>query len=131
MVSEITRAIAMKNVFLLLLGSLALGGCASQPSALYSWGSYPEQSYLMYSQPQKAAPTMQIQKLEAEIEGAKAKNLAVPPGLYAHLGLMYSEQGNMNKAVEYFQLERQVYPESTILMDRLLKKLGAGSGAVK
>lgn len=121
----------MKNLFLLLLGSLVLVGCVSQPSALYSWGSYPEQSYLMYSQPQKAAPSAQIAKLEAEIETAKGKNLAVPPGLYAHLGLMYSEQGNMNKAVEYFQLERQVYPESTVLMDRLLKKLGASQGAAK
>ncbi len=121
----------MKNISLFLLGGLALAGCVSQPSALYNWGSYPEQSYLMYSQPQKAVPSAQIQKLEAEIEKSKAKNLAVPPGLYAHLGLMYSEQGNMNKAIEYFQLERQVYPESTILMDRLLKKLGANQGAAK
>lgn len=121
----------MKNLFLLPLIGLALVGCVSTPSVLYSWGSYPEQSYLMYSQPQKASPSAQIQKLEAEVEKSKAKNLAVPPGLYAHLGLMYAEENNMNRAAEYFQLERQVYPESTVLMDRLLKQLTGNKGAAK
>ncbi|WP_353173778.1 DUF4810 domain-containing protein [Acinetobacter rudis] len=121
----------MKNLFLLPLIGLALVGCVSTPSSLYSWGSYPEQSYLMYSQPQKASPSAQIQKLEAEVEKSKAKNLAVPPGLYAHLGLMYAEENNMNRAAEYFQLERQVYPESTVLMDRLLKQLTGNKGAAK
>lgn len=121
----------MKNLFLLCLGGLTLVGCATQQSALYSWGSYPEQTYLMYSQPQKAPPSLQIQKLEAEIEKSRAKNLAVPPGLYAHLGLMYSEENNLIKATEYFQLERQTYPESTVLMDRLLQKMGAKKGAAK
>lgn len=121
----------MKNLFLLpVLGSMLIG-CVSQPSALYSWGSYPEQNYLMYSQPQKASPSAQVQKLEAEIEKAKAKNLAVPPGLYAHLGMLYVEQNNTNRAAEYFQLERQVYPESTVLMDRLLKQLTGNKGTAK
>ncbi|MEW4939504.1 DUF4810 domain-containing protein, partial [Acinetobacter baumannii] len=31
----------------------------------------------------------------------------------------------------YFQLERQVYPESTVLMDRLLQKMNANGGNAK
>ena len=36
---------------------------------------------------------------------------------------------NGPRAVQYFELERQTYPESTVLMDRLLKKLTAQSAA--
>nr|WP_174507411.1 DUF4810 domain-containing protein [Acinetobacter sp. Marseille-Q1620] len=113
----------MKKIVLSCCIAIGLVGCASAPKSLYSWGSYPQQTYLMYNAPEKASPGQQIIKLEAEIEKAKAKNLAVPPGLYAHLGLLFLQQNNAQKAAEYFQLERQVYPESTVLMDRLLQKM--------
>ena len=115
----------MKNIFLLLgtMMSLSLAGCASGPQSLYSWGAYPQQTYLLLSVPEKTSPQEQIAKLEKDIEKAKAKNAAVPPGLYAHLGLLNLNLNNGPRAVEYFELERQVYPESTVLMDRLLKKM--------
>ncbi|MDM1323115.1 MULTISPECIES: DUF4810 domain-containing protein [Acinetobacter] len=103
--------------------SLSLVGCASGPKSLYSWGTYPQQTYLLLSVPEKTSPQEQIAKLEKDIEKAKAKNAAVPPGLYAHLGLLNLNLNNGPRAVEYFELERQVYPESTVLMDRLLKKM--------
>ncbi|WP_445116554.1 DUF4810 domain-containing protein [Acinetobacter sp. WZC-1] len=106
---------------------LALGGCGTAPESLYGWGSFPQQTYLMYSAPGKALPSEQIIQLESELEKSRAKSLAVPPGLYAHLGLMYLQINNAQKAGEYFQLERQVYPESTVLMDRILKKMNMKS----
>lgn len=117
----------MKKIITFCLIGLGLVGCVSAPKPLYSWGSYTQQTYLMYNAPEKATPSAQIIKLEAEIEKAKGKGLAVPPGLYAHLGLLYLQTENSQKAIEYFQLERQVYPESTVLMDRLLKKMGAST----
>lgn len=115
----------MKNIFLLLgiVMSLSLVGCASDPQSLYSWGTYPQQTYLLLSVPEKTSPQEQIAKLEKDIEKAKAKNAAVPPGLYAHLGLLNLNLNNGPRALEYFELERQVYPESTVLMERLLKKM--------
>ena len=115
----------MKNIFLLLgaVMSLSLVGCASGPKSLYSWGTYPQQTYLLLSVPEKTSPQEQIAKLEKDIEKAKAKNAAVPPGLYAHLGLLNLNLNNGPRALEYFELERQVYPESTVLMERLLKKM--------
>ncbi|ENU31235.1 MULTISPECIES: DUF4810 domain-containing protein [unclassified Acinetobacter] len=121
----------MKKILFTSLMSIGLVGCAAGPQPLYSWGSYTQQTYLMYNAPEKATPNAQIIKLEAEIEKAKAKNLAVPPGLYAHLGLLFLQQNNAQKAVEYFQLERQVYPESTVLMDRLLQKMNANVGSTQ
>ncbi|MCH7385601.1 DUF4810 domain-containing protein [Acinetobacter dispersus] len=121
----------MKKILFTSLITIGLVGCAAGPQPLYSWGSYTQQTYLMYNQPEKATPSAQIIKLEAEIEKAKAKNLAVPPGLYAHLGLLSLQVNNAQKAVEYFQLERQVYPESTVLMDRLLRKMNANVGSMQ
>lgn len=115
----------MNTVKLILGGllTLTLIGCASAPAPLYSWGSYPQQSYLSLSVPDKAQPMTQIGELEKDIEKAKAKNAAVPPGLYAHLGWLNLNVHNAVRAAEYFELERQVYPESTVLMDRLLNKI--------
>lgn len=121
----------MKKILFTSLITIGLVGCAARPQPLYSWGSYTQQTYLMYNQPEKATPSAQIIKLEAEIEKAKAKNLAVPPGLYAHLGLLSLQVNNAQKAVEYFQLERQVYPESRVLMDRLLRKMNANVGSTQ
>lgn len=121
----------MKKILFTSLITIGLVGCAAGPQSLYSWGSYTQQTYLMYNQPEKATPSAQIIKLEAEIEKAKAKNLAVPPGLYAHLGLLSLQVNNAQKAVEYFQLERQVYPESRVLMDRLLRKMNANVGSTQ
>ncbi|MFW1851171.1 DUF4810 domain-containing protein [Acinetobacter guillouiae] len=115
----------MKRVLLFLsfFTMLTLVGCASGPQSLYSWGGYPQQTYLMLAVPEKTSPQQQILALEKDVEKAKAKNAAVPPGLYAHLGLLNLNIQNGPRAIEYFELERQIYPESTVLMDRLLKKM--------
>ena len=115
----------MRHIFLLMSGlvSLSLVGCATAPKSLYSWGEFPQQTYLTLSLPEKATPQDQVLKLEKDIEKAKAKNLAIPPGMYAHLGLQYLNMNDAPRAIQYFELERQVYPESTVLMDRLLKKM--------
>jgi len=115
----------MKRVLLFLsfFATLSLVGCASGPQSLYSWGGYQQQTYLMLAVPEKTSPQQQILALEKDVEKAKAKNAAVPPGLYAHLGLLNLNIQNGPRAIEYFELERQIYPESTVLMDRLLKKM--------
>ena len=109
--------------------SLSLVGCATAPNSLYSWGEFLQQTYLSLSLPEKAMPQDQVLKLEKDVEKAKAKNLAVPPGLYAHLGLQYLNMNDAPRAIQYFELERQVYPESTVLMDRLLKKMTGQTSA--
>lgn len=133
MVSTVGLKPSMKLVLLLIscFTTLSLVGCVSAPKSLYRWGSYPQQTYLMLSAPEKASPQQQILILEKDIEKATARNEAVPPGLYAHLGLLNLNINNAPRAIEYFELERQVYPESTVLMDRLLKKMTNPSAEVK
>ena len=85
----------MKIVLFLIscLATFSLVGCASSgPKSLYRWGEFPQQTYLMLSVPEKTSPQQQISLLEKDIEKAKARNEAVPPGLYAHLGLLLEYQ---------------------------------------
>ncbi len=56
----------------------------------------------MYTAPEKATPSAQITTLEAEIQKTKGKGLAVPPGLYAHLGLLYYKKIILSKSNRVF-----------------------------
>ena len=104
--------------------SILFAGCAAKDNSIYSWGSYQQQLYTAQVKPEKADPLKQIRSLEKDIEKAKAKNKPVAPGIYAHLGYQYSLIGNKQKAREYLQLERQLYPESSVYIERILKQLG-------
>lgn len=111
-----------KILFSLSLVVLGLVGCStSSQRPLYSWGNFPQQSYLILSNSVDTSPEAQIQFLEKDIEVARAKNLAIPPGLYAHVGMLYLDIQQVSRAMSYFELEKQTYPESTVLMNRLLK----------
>lgn len=116
----------MKKLVLSLLAlSFVLVGCAGGSSSLYRWGEFPQQTYLYMNEKSKTSPLAQIATLEKDIEKAKAESRAIPPGMYAHLGLLNLDIQNSQRAAMYFQLEKQVYPESTVLMNRLLQRMGA------
>lgn len=123
----------MKKTVLALIGlSLILVGCGGGATSLYRWGAFPQQTYNYMSEKSKTSPLEQIADLEKDLEKSKAENRAVPPGLYAHLGLLNLDIQNAQQAAMYFQLEKQVYPESTVLMNRLLQRMGTkNSSGVK
>lgn len=102
-----------------LAAAVALGGCVSAPKPLYNWDSYESTVYQYYRLGQNG-PHEQIAALQRSIETARAKDLAVPPGLYAHMGLLYSSTGDIAEAYHYFTLEKQLFPESAPFMDFLL-----------
>lgn len=111
------------KILCLSLFSIGLTGCVSQPKQLYNWGSYQTQLYTMYSKPEKASAQQQVIAIEKDIQKSKATNQAVPPGVYAHLAYQYSLTGDLQNAKKYMELEKQVYPESTVYIDRLLQRM--------
>ena len=58
--------------------------------------------------------------LEALIARAAATGTSVPPGVHAHLGMLYSEMGRDQDARHQLQLERQLFPESDHFISYLL-----------
>jgi hypothetical protein len=107
---------------LLALGGLVLAGCA--PRSLYHWGHYETLVYEMYTAPGKADPAVQVEKLSRDVGEAQTKGLLVPPGVHLHLGYMYFLQGNTTAARAELLTEKQLFPESTVFVDRLLGQMG-------
>ncbi|MDO9434830.1 DUF4810 domain-containing protein [Hydrogenophaga sp.] len=116
MTTTTTRALAAA-----LLGtSLLLGGCVAAPKPLYQWGSYPAQVHKHFK---GESPQAQIDALEVLLADNQGNAAATPPGLHAHLGLLYSKVGRDDKMEEQFELEKATFPESAPYMNRLLAQL--------
>ncbi len=111
----------MKQWLLVVLCAALLCGCASQN--LYSWGGYEPMVYAMYAAPDQATADVQIIQLEKDIQIARSQNKPLPPGFYAHLGYLYSQQGKYDLARSAFETEKKIFPESAVLMDRFISRL--------
>ncbi len=109
-------------LFLALL--LFMGGCAQKQTTLYNFGTY-SNSYYAYKQELTAEKSLELQKALEEAIAAEDKGTSgrVPPGMYANLGYLYLKNGNPQKAIESFQNEKMLYPESAHFMDRVIKKV--------
>jgi len=97
-----------------------LSGCVTRPQPLYYWGDFTTQQYSYFKGDK--GPEEVIQSLERVREEAKAAGKPVPPGLLAHLGLMYGQTGRTDMFEQNLQAERQQFPESSVYVDFLLKK---------
>ncbi len=114
-----------KSIRLLLLITVSLTwGCAST-NQMYYWEDY---STTLYNYKKNTSDeTLQQHMLELQkiIEVSAEHNTPVPPGIYGELGYYYLKAGKTEEAIKFFELEKEIYPESTIFMDRLLMKAGA------
>jgi hypothetical protein len=110
---------------LLCLGvvAAALAGCAARNATLYAWGDYENVVYGSYAAPGKYPPQAQVEALEKDYQVARAENQRMPPGWHAHLGYLYFQLGKSDQARQEFMTEKAQFPESTVLMDRLLGSL--------
>jgi hypothetical protein len=114
----------MKNIrsfiAVALIASAGLSGCATKPNSLYQWGGY-QSNVDAYFRTDKLSPDAQTQAMEEDLKKIKANGGVVPPGYYAHLGLLYGQQGNLDRFAEHVQAEKRQYAESETFMDFLLR----------
>ena len=110
----------MKRGLILLCLASALGACTST-SSLYQWGSYPN-ALNSYTKTGDAAEFEQ--KLRETIEKGENKGEGqIPPGVYAELGYILMTNKQPAEALIFFENEKAAYPESAVLMDKMI--LGA------
>jgi hypothetical protein len=114
----------MKNIRFGVAGVLVLSavltGCASKQTSLYQWQGY-QGNVDAYFRGDKLSPDAQAQLMEADLQKIQASGGAVPPGYYAHLGLLYGKQGKLDQFAQHMQAEKKQYPESETFMDFLLR----------
>ncbi|MSQ64903.1 MAG: DUF4810 domain-containing protein [Limnohabitans sp.] len=103
---------------------LLLAGCAGKDHSLYHWGGYQEQIYEGFQiESSNTSPDKQLQKLEEEQQKAASKGKPLPPGYQAHMGYLYFQTGQLNKAAVAFDAEKKQFPESAVYMDLVLDKV--------
>jgi hypothetical protein len=110
-------------VRLLLASAISLLSisCASQ-KPMYYWGDYSDSLYDCKKKPGAETLAKHKAALEKIIEESTKREMRIPPGVCAELGYVYAAQNNSKKAIELFNMEKQTYPESSLLMDRLISQ---------
>lgn len=101
-----------------LPGILAFGGCAPKP--LYGWGDYEGSLRACYVDHDESEAQAD---LERTIAADQQSGQRVPPGAYAEYALLLYKSGQSQRAIEYFRLEATTFPESKVLMDKLVAKI--------
>ena len=97
----------------LALFALLFAGCnqPDTPRSLYYWdGTYNNALYTYLNEGGDA--NEQISHLENLVQTSIQKGYKVAPGLYAHLGLLYLNNGNLGVANANFDKEVENFPES-------------------
>jgi len=119
---ESCHAIALRPLSLATLAlALLLSGCAAP--TVYYWGEYEDILFANYAAPGEMPPERQLELMEEDRQKALAQDKPLPPGFEAQLGYLYYQLGKTDEARQAFELEKARFPESTVLMDRLLASL--------
>jgi len=119
----------LANFALASAATLLISGCADDsPRQLYYWDdAYTGSVYEYLSEEGDAGA--QIAALEESLQKAYQRAAKAPPGLHAHLGLLYLSQGNGAKFKAYVEKEAQLYPESRDYAMFLLNQNSKTKGA--
>jgi hypothetical protein len=118
---KVVRATAVAACW---VGALALNaGCATAPQTLYAWGSYEDLIYAVHAKPGALSPETQADMMEKDRQAANAGNRRLPPGWHAHLAALYAQTGRADLAHQELLAEKSAFPESAVLVDRLLANL--------
>ncbi len=108
------------------MATVLLAGCVTPHPPLYRWGEYEDIIYSGYKNPGSSDPVTDGELLAADMARTEAEGKQVPPGVRIHLGYLYFEQGRTDEARALFEMEKQVFPESTVFVDGMLARIGAG-----
>lgn len=104
--------------FFALTFVVMFSGCAT---SLYQWGGYEQGLYAGYKDATKMED-LRI-KLEAHISAQTSAGRKVGPGLYAELGTLSLQKGDIDKAIINYGKERDAWPESKALMTTMIQNL--------
>lgn len=119
----------LKQVVPLLI-VVILAGCGVQPAKpLYNYASYSD-SYYAYKKQMTPESTLQLEKsIQETIDATEnSRSGRVPPAMYANLGYLYLKAGKPNEAISSFTMEKTIYPEATLFMDKLINKIKTMEG---
>lgn len=94
-----------------------LSGCTK---TIFFWGDYEDSLYESYVENDPQQAHLKLNRTILEGENQKQR---LAPGIYAEYGFILFQRGDASGAIQYFLKEKQQYPESTALMNKLISKI--------
>lgn len=110
----------MKNFIIIILLAFLLASCSSQ-KPLYSWWNYEITSYSYLKNSDEKSTEALIKNYKKIINKQKGARKTVPPGIYADYGFILLNANKTEEGKAMLLKEEELYPESKIFMDRILK----------
>lgn len=118
-----------KTVLMLMVPAAALLAAGCGPKQMYTWRGYDDALYAHYKNPQDHAKHIErMQTIVAETEGAGVK---MPPGVYAEYGYALLEEGRFDESTTYFRKEKETWPESAVIMEKMIRNVARLKGTGK
>lgn len=108
-----------------LTAALLLAACGTPSEQMYYWKDYGPTVYERLKNDDVSVGE-QISKMEKYFTDADSKKMTVAPGAHAHMGLLLIDAGQNEAARRQFETEKQLFPESSVFMDFLLKNKTKG-----
>ncbi len=118
-----------KTVLLLALAAAALLAAGCGPKTLYTWRGYDDTLYGHYKNPQDHAK--HIERLQKIVTETEAEGLKMAPGIYAEYGYALLEESRFDESVTYFKKEKETWPESAVIMDKMIRNVARLQGTRK
>lgn len=107
------------KIYILLSISALLNGCATSNEIFY-WGDYEDTLHERYVKNDNGKVESELHSI---ITQAQSQHQKVAPGIYADYGFLLYKRGNKQAAIQAFNTESSLYPESTALMNKLIEKI--------
>jgi hypothetical protein len=102
-----------------IMATLLAMGCA--PKTMYEWHGYDDTLYSHYKDPAKQEEN--LARLQELVQKNEHDQVKMPPGVYADCGYALLEAGRATEAIVCFEKERSAWPESTVLMEKLIRNV--------
>ncbi len=107
------------------LGAAALLlACSCQSPSRYGFEGYRPSVFAVTANEDEADIDAAIAQLNETVERTLMDDRIVPPGMHAHIGFLYALRGDIDTAVAAFESEKELYPESTVFIDGMLRRMG-------
>ncbi len=110
-----------KYLVILLFGT-SLGGCVTNQE-MYYWGEYESIVRQSYVELGVMDTQTQIEQLNTDLQKTEAAGKKIAPGIYAHLGMLYAEQGKYTQSRVALLQEKILFPEAGVLIDGMLNRV--------
>lgn len=112
-------------IILTIIISISLCSCQSaKVPGLYNWYGYVKAEYNIDKIAEEEANNKLIATYEQIINDQNGERGVVPPGIYADYGWLLIQNNKVDEGVELLTAEVELYPESEVFIQRMLKELG-------